>query len=128
MTTLITIVFETDGSSTSGVCKAKSTAWYGELDYIRIPRGLKAKIWCKRVSGEVETKFKLEYCRNVKASSPTWMLIGEEILASKGVIELEKRRPIVLEAPTGLEAFRVSWEQPTAGRAVLELEVEFADA
>jgi hypothetical protein len=82
------------------------------------------KVWFKKVSGEGETLFTLKYTKDVTVASPTYKSIQQEKLASKGEYAIEKRRPVVLRAATGNEAFAVTWIQPTAARAYVELGVE----
>jgi len=52
---LITFKGETDGASTTGDFTLKSDIIYGSISYIRIPAGMKAKIWAKRISGNPVT-------------------------------------------------------------------------
>jgi len=124
---LLHLYGETDGSSTSGTFSLSSPDFSGSVSYIRIPKGMKLKIWCKRISGEVATLIKIGFTRDVTVSSPTWVTIGTEYLASPGEIILEKRRPIVVEGITGKEAIAVTWSQGTAGKAYVELEVEVSE-
>ena len=91
--------------------------------YIRIPKGMKLKVWCKRISGE-PVEVIMEYTHDVTAASPTWVEVGREVLASAGELSLEKRRPIVLRGFTGKEAFRARWRQATAASSYAEFEVE----
>jgi hypothetical protein len=121
---LITVRGETDGSSTSGVVSLDSDLFYGGVSFLRIPRGMTAKIWFKKVSGEGETLFTLQYTYDCTAASPTWKDVEQEKLASKGELSIEKRRPVILRSLKGTEAFRVTWTQPTAAKAYIELGVE----
>jgi hypothetical protein len=123
---LLTIRGETDGSATSGTLALDSDLFYSTVNYFRIPKGLTAKIWFKKVSGEGETLFTLQYTYDCTAAAPTWKDIQQEKLASKGEISLEKRRPEVLRSFTGKEAFRVNWSNPAGSpaKAYIELGVE----
>ncbi|MCD6241033.1 hypothetical protein J7K27_05905 [Candidatus Bathyarchaeota archaeon] len=123
---LFTVYGETDGSSTTGTVSLNSDLFHSSVSYIRIPKGLKAKIWFKKVSGEGETLFTIQYTHDVTAASPTWINVEQEKLASKGEIIIEKRRPVILRGFTGKEAFRVTWTQPSgsAVKAYVELGVE----
>lgn len=124
---LITFYGETDGSSTTGDFKLDSPVLHSKVDFIRIPKGMKLKIWCKRISGKVETEIIFNYTDDVTAGTPSWKPIGHEYLASPGEIPLEKRRPVVVVGRTGKEAVKISWSQPTAGNAWVEVEAEFTE-
>jgi len=125
---LITVHGETDGTSTSGTCSLSSDIFYGPVTYVRIPKGVKAKIWFKTVGGEGETLFTLQYTHDVTASpTPSWISIESVKLASKGEMTIDKRRPVILRGITGKEAFQITWTQPTAAKAYIELGVEFSE-
>jgi len=121
---LITIRGETDGSATTGTVSLDSDLFQSTVAYFRIPKGMKAKIWFKKIAGEGETLFTLQYTYDATVPSPTWKSIQNEKLASKGEIALEKRRPEILRSFTGKEAIRISWTQPTACKAYIELGIE----
>jgi len=123
---LITVYGETDGSSTSGTFSLNSPLFHSPVTEIRIPKGMKAKIWCKRISGEAVTVL-LRMTRDITASSPTWITIDVQVLPSKGELELEKRRPIIIEGITGKEAIRLEWSQTTAGKSYIAYELEITD-
>lgn len=123
---LIHLYGETDGSSTTGTFSLQSDMFYSSVSYIRIPKGVKAKIWCKRIAGAA-VDVKVEFTHDVTETSPTWSDISHESLASAGELTLEKRRPIVLMGRTGKEAFRASWSQGTAGNSYVEFEVELSE-
>jgi len=124
---LITFYGKTDGSSTTGDFSLDSPILHSTVTYVRIPKGMKAKVWCKRISGEVATDVIISYTDDVTVSSPTWKELSHERLASPGELILEKRRPVVILGRTGKEAFKVSWSQPSAGNAYVEIEVELTD-
>lgn len=124
-TELITIRGATDGSNTSGTFDLYSDVIYNYVSYIRIPKGMKAKIWWKTLSGEGETLVTLKYTHDVTAGSPTYIDIEQVKLSTEGELSLEKRRPVVLRGFTGKEAFRLDWSQPAAASAYIELGVEF---
>ena len=121
---LLIIRGETDGTATSGTVPLDSDLFQSTVNYFRIPKGLTAKIWFKKVAGEGETLFTLQYTYDCTVAAPTWKNIQQEKLASKGEVALEKRRPEILRAFTGKEAFRLFWTQPTAAKAYIELGVE----
>jgi len=119
---------ETDGTSATGVFSLDSDLLYLTVTYVRIPKGLKAKIWFKKLSGEGETLVSLEYTYDVTVASPVYKTLQVEKLASKGEITLEKRRPAIIRGFTGKEAFRVTWSQPTAVKAYEEMGVELGES
>jgi len=121
---LITIRGETDGTTTSGVVSLDSDLFHSPVEFFRIPKGMKAKVWFKKVAGEGDTLFTLQYTYDCTAATPTWKSIQVEKLASAGEVTLEKRKPEILRSFTGKEAFRVTWTQPTAAKAYIELGVE----
>lgn len=124
---LLVLRGETDGISTSGTVSLYSDILAASADYVMIPKGMKCKIWFKKVSGEGETLFTLQYTYDVTSPRGAWMDIEQEKLASKGEISIDKRRPLVLRGLTGREAFRVVWSQPTPVKAYIELGVEMSD-
>jgi hypothetical protein len=124
---LFILTGSTDGTSTSGVVPLDSDLFQSTVTYLRIPKGLVAKVWFKKVSGEAETLFTLKYTYDVTAAAPTWKNIQQEKLASKGEISIEKRRPEILRGFTGKEAIQIGWTQPTAAKAYVELGLELTD-
>ena len=124
MSELFVLYGETDGSSTTGTVKLSSDILYDSVTAVRIPKGAKAKVWFKKVAGEAETTFYLQYTHDVTASSPVWTTLEAEKLAAKGEISVEKRRPVVLRGFTGKEAFQITWLQPAAAKAYVEIGVE----
>ena len=130
MKEIITLKGETDGSNTTG-----DFPLYGDIVYVatgspvtsfRIPAGLKAKVWAKRISGAAVT-VNINYTRDITAGAPTCVLMDSEYLASAGEVALEKRRPVVLRGLTGKEAFKVSWSSSAADKSYVTLEVEITD-
>jgi hypothetical protein len=130
---ILTLKGESDGTSASGDFPLYSdliyhdSAPYTPPTKVVIPYGLKAKIWAKRLAAEAETLFQIYWSKNAAAPAPTWELLDSQKLASKGELTLEKRRPIVVRSLAGTEGFKVSWSQPTAAKAYVELEVEITD-
>ena len=118
---------ETNGTDTSGTVPLDSDLFQSTVTYLRIPKGLTAKVWFKKVSGEGETLFTLQYTYDVTVATPTWKNIQQEKLASKGEISIEKRRPEILRGFTGKEALRITWTQPSASKAYVELGLELTD-
>ena len=124
-TELMVVRGATDGTNATGTFNLSSDLIYSSVANIRIPKGMKAKIWWKTLSGEGETLVTLQYTHDVTASTPTYIDIEQVKLAAEGEISLEKRRPVVLRGFTGKEAFRLTWNQPTAVLSYIEIGVEF---
>jgi hypothetical protein len=126
MSELLLLRGETDGTSATGTVPLESDLFLDTVDYFRIPKGLTAKIWFKKVSGEGETLFTLQYTHDVTAAAPDWKNIQQEKIASAGEVAIEKRRPEILRGFTGKEAIRVTWTQPTGSevKAYIELGLE----
>ncbi len=133
MEELLTLKGESDGTSTSGDFPLYSdliyhdSAPYTSPTKVVIPYGLKAKVWAKRFAAEAETAFEIYWSKDATVASPTWELLDRQKLAAKGELALEKRRPIIIRSLTGKEGFKVSWSQPTAAKAYVELEVALTD-
>jgi len=126
-TELLTIRGETDGTSSTGTISLDSDIFQATANHLRLPKGSKAKIWFKKLSGEGETLIKLEYTYDVTVATPTWKTMQVEKLASKGELSIEKQRPSIMRAYKGTEAFRLTWEQPTAVKAYVEIGCELTD-
>ena len=129
---LFTIRGETDGVSTSGDCPLRSDLIYESTAHpaptrVVLPKGMKAKVWAKRITGDGATTFTILYSRDALGLTKPWTAVSEEVLAAAGEISLEKRRPIVMRSIAGTEGFKVSWSQRTPARAAIELEVEITD-
>ncbi|MEM0261751.1 MAG: hypothetical protein QXN17_03755 [Nitrososphaerota archaeon] len=124
---LLVLRGETTGTDTSGVINLDSDILYTTVNYVMIPKGIKCRIWFKKISGEGETLFTLQYTSDVTTPQPIWRDIQQEKLSSKGEISIEKRRPLVLRGLTGKEAFRITYTQPTATKAYIELGVEMGE-
>jgi hypothetical protein len=124
MSELLTIRGETSSTDASGTVPLDSDLFQSTVNYFRIPKGLTVKIWFKKIAGEGETLFTLQYTYDCTAASPVWKNIQQEKLASKGEVALEKRRPEIFRAFNGTEAISVIWTQPTACKAYIELGLE----
>jgi hypothetical protein len=116
------------GEGESGDFTLYSADVYGPFSFIVIPAGLRAKIWAKRLSGTVGYTLLVQYTDDVTAPSPTWIALDSEHLASAGSLEVEKRRPIVIQGRTGREAVKLSYANTTgAGTVYVVVEVELTD-
>jgi len=79
MGVLFTVRGATDGSSTTGTFSLSGDLLQTAVSYIRIPKGMKLKVWCKRISGE-PVEVIMEYTHDVTAASPTWVEVGREVV------------------------------------------------
>ena len=127
MKELIILKGATDGSSTTGTAPLDSDIFQATVNYFRIPKGLKAKVWFIDVAGEGETRFELKYTKDVTVGSPTYKTLEVQKLDAKGQLSFSPRRPIILHGLTGNEAFKVDWTQPSAVNAYFTLGVELSD-
>jgi len=129
---LLTLKGETDGSATSGDFPLYSdiiyhdSAPYTPPTKVVVPKGMKAKIWFKEVSGAAVDVI-LYWSKNATASSPTWDMLEHVSLASAGQITLEKRRPHIIRSITGKEGFKLSWLQGTAAKSYVSIGLEITD-
>lgn len=125
-TDVITFYGETDGTNVTGTFALASEAIAGSVTTIRLDKGLKAKIWAKEISGEPVT-VKILFTDDSTATTPTWIVIDTETLASPGQINLEKRKPRIIYFRTGKEAIRFDWSQTTAGKSYITVEIEIEE-
>lgn len=110
-----------------GVFTLESPLVYGQFQYVRIPKGLKAKVWCKRIASSEAADVALEYTRDVTAGTPTWIQVDVEKLAAAGEVSLEKRRPVILYGFTGKEAFRFNRIGTGTADCYIDVEVEISE-
>lgn len=127
MAELFTVYGETDGLTPSEDLSLNSDLFYDTVSYIRVPKGLKAKAWAKRISGETATTVKIQYTPDVTVASPSWRVLDTQYLASAGEMSVEKRRPAVARGTTGKEAIKISYSQDTADKAYAEFEIELGE-
>jgi len=116
------------GSGQSGDLTLTSPDVYGNFTLIRVPKGLKAKVWAKRLAGTAGFTLQIQVSDDVTASAPTWYVVDSEHLSGAGSLELEKRRPIVVQARTGKEGIKLSYANTTGvGTIYAVVEVELTD-
>lgn len=129
---ILTLKGETDGTSTAG-----DFPLYGDLLYhdsapytpptkVVIPKGMKAKVWFKEVSG-APVNVTLYWSKDAAASAPVWELLELVSLSSAGQISIEKRRPHVIRSITGMEGFKLGWSQTTAAKSYVSIGLEITD-
>jgi len=101
---------------------------HGTFDRLRLERGLKAKVWARRLEGTAGFRLLIQFSPDVTVATPTWNPIDSANLASAGSLELEKRRPVVVQFKTGAEGIKFSYSDATgAGRIAFVAEVEVTD-
>ena len=123
---LINLYGTTDNTNTTGTFNLYGDLLQSAVTYIRIPKGMKAKIWFKSVSG-APASINVQYTKDVTASSPTWKTIETVNLSSSGEIDIDKRKPIILHGIAGTEGFQLTWSQQSTGYTYVELGVEFTE-
>jgi hypothetical protein len=115
-------------SGQSGDFALTSPLVRGSFAYIRVPKGMRLKVWAKRLAGTAGFTLLVQYTPDVTAPSPTWAVLDAEHLASAGSLELEKRRPAAVFGLTGREAVKLSYANTTgAGTVYAAAEVEVTD-
>jgi hypothetical protein len=110
-------------SNDSGIFTLISQIAYNPFQYIIIPKGTKLKIWAKRISGTTPFHFLIYYTPDITQPQPSWITIGSEYLSSPGTLELEKRKPIIVNGFTGKEAIQLVYSD-TGGSGTLTVEVD----
>lgn len=107
-----------------GVYTLTSDIAFVSVNHIRIPKGLKIKVWCKRVAGAMPTTLEIQYTHDITLPEPVWKTLTVEKREACLGFELEKRKPIILRGFTGKEAIRVvRTEGPATSWVDLELEL-----
>ena len=109
----------------TGVYSLNSDLFHAPVTVLRIPAGMRVKVWCKRIAGE-PADVDIEYTTDITVSPPVWRKVDSQRLPTSGEITLEKRRPLVLRGLTGREAVRVSRVAGT-GSSYIDLELELTD-
>jgi hypothetical protein len=119
MSELFTIRGEVTGS---GVMTIRGDIIYGNADSIRLLKGNKLKVWCKRLCSDASATLEIQYTDDITVESPTWVTLSKEYLSSAGEITLEKNRPQILRSITGKEGVRLY--RTGTGTCSVDLEVE----
>lgn len=123
--TLLTVHGKTDGSSTTGDFDLNCEWFESAVDYIRLDKGIVAKIWSIEASMNPVTVV-VKYTHDVTQSTPTWVELKRVHLASEGDISHDKRKPLlVISGKSGKEAVRFSWVQTTAAESHITVTIEF---
>lgn len=124
----ITLSGITDGTNATGVLAVVSDVIYGNVETIRIPKGLALKIWSKHING-ADVTVKTQYTLDVSADSPTWVDFAVDVFDAsvEGDRNIEKRRPLLFRGFTGKEAVRFTYTQEIAGISGIEINAEFCE-
>ncbi len=124
----ITLSGVTDGTNATGVLAVVSDVIYGNVETIRIPKGLALKIWSKHING-ADITVKTQYTLDVSAESPTWVDFAVDVFDAsvEGDRNIEKRRPLLFRGFTGKEAVRFTYTQEIAGISGIEINAEFCE-
>lgn len=124
----ITLSGITDGTNATGVIAVVSDVIYGNVETIRIPKGLALKIWSKHING-ADVTVKTQYTLDVSADPPTWADFAVDVFDAsvEGDRNIEKRRPLLFRGFTGKEAVRFTYTQEIAGISGIEINAEFCE-
>jgi hypothetical protein len=125
-------LFTIHGSTLSpGAMALDSDLFYTTSTYFRLPPGMKAKVWAKRiVSPTGAAVVNLEYSYDVTAGSPTWKPLMVEDLSGAGELILEKeKRPLVMRSFSQLstEGFRLNCVSGVTVYTDLDVELSLAE-
>jgi len=121
---VITFYGVTDGVSVGGTLSLDSDVLYAPVSYIRPDKGMETKIWVSKIMGKPATVF-LEHTEDVTVTVPTWRRLSALHLETAGSIHEDQRRPIKLMSRDGKQAWRLIWEQVTAGVTYFLVKVQF---
>ena len=125
--TLINVYGKTDGTSTSGDFSLECDLFENPVSYIRIDKGIVAKLWSIEISG-APVDVIVYYTLDVTATTITWTEVKRLSLSSSGELTEDKRRPIkIIEGRTGKEAIKFSWSQTTAAESYMAASIEFTE-
>ena len=115
-------------SNQSDIFTLYSPIAYNTFNYIRIPKGTKMKIWAKRISGTTSFTLEIYYTPDITQPRPFFITLDSEYLSSPGTLELEKRKPIIVNGLTGNEAIQLVYlNSGGSGTLSVELEIEITD-
>jgi len=121
-------LFTVHGSkSGTGDMDLTSDLFHGTTSSIRIPKGMKLKIWARRVTGDAAGTLAIQYTHDITAGTPTWVTLSTIYLAAAGEEDLTlSKRPIKVMGFTGNEAVKVTVVSGS-GNYTADLDVEITD-
>jgi hypothetical protein len=142
---MMTFFGSTDGVNTTGTFKMTSEGLEASaatggvaqtVTSLVLPKGIRAKIWLQKISGAATTVSVIVNPNPTGASVPGFVLpsntntvIDSELLASSGALELDTRRPVIVDGrnfATSAFAIVFAWSQTAAALATLTVMVEFS--
>jgi hypothetical protein len=130
MSELIVFTGETDEVNATGIFKLYSDIIFSSgtvppPDRILIPKGMKAKIYMREISGEPAT-ITIVYSVDVLSATPPETAKISFVLPSRGTLNIENiSQPFVLRSATGKEGFFIRWEQPAVGKTSILGNIKF---
>jgi hypothetical protein len=130
MSELIVFTGETDGINATGIFKLDSDVIFSSdtvppPDRIVIPKGMKAKIYMREISGDPAT-ITIVYSVDILNVIPPETAKISFVLPQRGTVSLENiNRPSVFRSATGKEGFFIRWEQPAVGKTSILMLVAF---
>jgi len=111
--------------SGTGIYTLTSDLLHSTASSVRLPRGAKAKLWCKRISGQ-EAQVNIEFTNDITVENPDWKSIDSQYLASAGELTLEKRKPLILHDIDNKCGFRFNRVSGT-GNSFIDVEMELEE-
>lgn len=127
MKQLLRLTAPTKGTTTGTFELSDPNYFYAGVSSFRLPLGCRAKLWGYTLSG---TAFDATLSVSHDNGS-TWVSAAHWVLGSEGILHhTYKNRPeVLLESRTGLEQFKVEWDQGEATTATsrISLLVEISD-
>jgi hypothetical protein len=122
---VITFYGATDGTSTKGTFRLDSDVLHGPVDFIRPDKGMRVRIWARWIAGKPCYVY-VEQTEDVTATpEPTYKKVAAFYLSSEGELHEDERRAVELFSRDGKQAFRLTWEQSTAGVTHVAIKVGF---
>jgi len=114
------------GSGT-GAMDLQSDIFHGTVNSIRIPKGMKLKVWARRAIADAAGTIEIQFTHDVTAGTPTWVTISKVVFTAAGEQDLTlSKRPIKVMGYSGKEAVRAYVSSGT-GNYSIELDVEITD-
>jgi hypothetical protein len=132
MSELIVFTGETDGVNATGIFRLNSDIIYSSdtvspPDRILIPKGMKAKIYMREISGDPAT-ITIVYSVDVLSATPPETAKISFVLPSRGTLNIENiSQPFVLRSSIGKEGFFIRWEQSTVGKTFILGNIKFEE-
>lgn len=138
--TMQTYYAATDNASLTGTFSLQSLdqetgVALGTVTEIDIPKGIRAKIWMKRISGAICTVNTFYNLNPGAATSTSYQVptntdvqIGSSDLVSAGQLEEDERRPLIcdgLNPGSSLARIQFKWSQTVLGLSYIVIKIEW---